>query len=131
METLREFVKSFIYFEDPEGESLLPTHRIQAATHQPHPTLPLILTHQLYLDVRRKNDIQDNYLDFIQKTYYEHFKDSIVKSWICTKSSFYFFIGAFFPNLFPHYAPDLIVKLSDIILDEYSKSFETRAAACS
>lgn len=134
MDTLKAFVQSFTNYNylnlndlrEREQESLLPT---QQPRHQPvqPPTLPLILTHQLYLDVRRKNDTPVSYLDFIGKTYYQHFKDSFSRSWVCTKSSFYFVIQAFFPNLFQHRAQDLIINLSDTILDEYSSSFEAQA----
>lgn len=122
METLKEFVKSFIY--DPnEQQPLLPT----SSTVTSFPPLPQRLTHQLYLDVRRKNDTPVKYLDFIQKTYYQHFKDSFSRSLICTKAAFYFFIQSFFPNAFQHHACDLIINLSDTILDEYALIFETQA----
>jgi hypothetical protein len=91
------------------------------------PQLPQRLTHKLYLDIRQTDTRTENYLEFIQKTYYQHFKDSLARSWICTKSSFYFFFQSFFPNLFQHCGSDLLIHLSETILDEYALIFEEQA----
>lgn len=50
------------------------------------------------------------------------------RSWVCTKSSFYFFIQAFYPDIFQHYASDNIIILSEEILDEYSNYINIQAA---
>lgn len=96
-----------------------------------HTSLPRVLTHQLYLDVRRKNIEKQtsffNYLNFTNKTYYTHWKSLLYNSWLCTKASFYFFVQAWHPDIFQHYAPDIIIKLSENILDEYSNSINNRA----
>jgi len=139
METLKTFIKNFISNET-ERDSLLPTTTPSTArtttsmstartttSMSSFPQLPQRLTHKLYLDIRQTDSRTENYLEFIQKTYYQHFKDSLARSWICTKSSFYFFFQAFFPNLFQHCGSDLLIHLSETILDEYALIFEEQA----
>ena len=89
---------------------------------------PKVLTNQLYLDIRQKKSQPTSYLSFINKPYKEHFKNNISRSWISTKSSFYFFIQAFYPDIFQHYASDNIIILSEDILDEYSNSINFKAS---
>ena len=88
---------------------------------------PKVLTNQLYLDIRQKELPETSYLSFTNNTYKEHFKSSMSRSWICTKSSFYFFIQAFYPDVFQHYASDNIIILSEEILDEYSNAINLKA----
>jgi hypothetical protein len=97
---------------------------------QPSQKLPQVLTHQLYLDVRRRDQEQNSrcfdYLNFTDKTYFEHFSSSMSRSWICTKSSFYFFIQSFYPDVFQHRGNDMIVELSEDILDEYATAINNK-----
>ena len=83
-----------------------------------------ILTHQVYLNLREKEKQKYpsffNYLNFNKKTYTTNLKDSLSRCWTCAKCSFYFFVQGFYPDLFQHYAPDLLIKLSENILDEYA-----------
>jgi hypothetical protein len=109
-------------------QQTLQQQTLQQQSRQQQVRLPQVLTHQLYLDVRRSPQPLNSYLSFIQKTYYNHFKDSLFRSWTCTAAAFYFFIQAFYPNGFKHYAQDLIIDLSETILDEYSVAFEKHAA---
>jgi hypothetical protein len=88
---------------------------------------PKVLTNQLYLDIRQKELPETSYLSFTNNTYTEHFQSSLSRSWVCTKSSFYFFIQAFYPNVFQHYASDNIIILSEEILDEYSNAINLKA----
>jgi hypothetical protein len=120
MDTFKEFIKRFIHFDSTQ-EPLLPTDTSSSTQ------LPQRLTHKLYLDIRQNDTPTKNYLEFIQKTYYQHLKDSLNRSWICTKASFYFFFQAFFPNSFQHYGPDVVIYLSETILDEYALIFEAQA----
>lgn len=101
-------------------------NQIQNQYVNPKTNFPKVLTNQLYLDIRQKDDLHNtSYLSFTNKTYTEHFKSHLSKSWKCTKSSFYFFIQAFYPDIFQHYASDNIIILSEEILDEYSNSINT------
>lgn len=88
---------------------------------------PKVLTNQLYLDIRQKELPETSHLSFTNNTYTEHFKSYMSRSWICTKSSFYFFIQAFYPDVFQHYASDNIIILSEEILDEYSNAINLKA----
>lgn len=125
--SLKTFLVNF-FPTSSESEPLLPSLQQQRQSRQQPVRLPQVLTHQLYLDVRRNPRPLNSYLIFIQKTYYNHLKDSLFRSWTCTKASFYFFIQAFYPNGFQHYAPDLVIDLSEKILDEYSGAFDKHAA---
>lgn len=92
---------------------------------------PCILTHQSYLNIRQQ-EINNkpsffNYLNFTKKTYFQHFKTNMYNSWLCLKSTLYFFIQAWYPDVFQHYAPDIIIDLGENILDEYSKSINHQA----
>jgi hypothetical protein len=120
----------YISFRDPSQSSSRPQPQSQSQQ------LPKVLTHQLYLDIRRRepelnNDNGNNenktFLDFTDNTYNQHFKSYFNRSWICTKSSFYFFIQSIFPNAYQHVAPDLIINLSEDILDEYSTIINNKA----
>jgi len=124
-----------------DGELLLPAtpseieyirtpnpHVFISFDHLPQHNLPQTLTHQLYLDIRRREETTGcfNYLNFTNKTYLQHFSTSLHRSWVCFKSSFYFFIQGFYPDAFQHYGTDLVVKLSENILDEYSAAINDR-----
>lgn len=92
---------------------------------------PCILTHQSYLNIRQQ-EINNkpsyfNYLNFTKKTYFQHFKSNMYNSWLCLKSTLYFFIQAWYPDVFQHYAPDIIINLGENILDEYSKTINNQA----
>ena len=67
-----------------------------------------ILTHNRYLNLRKQEKRESpsffNYLNFNKKSYTKNFKDSFLRSWICTKCSFYFFVQAFYPDLFIYQA---------------------------
>jgi hypothetical protein len=130
--------------ETEEGELLLPASPseidlFQRLTVTPRPAvrpiLPQTLTHQLYLDIRRKDKETTghhyfNYLSFTNKSYVQHFKTTLYRSWVCTKSSFFFFIQSFYPDAFQHYGTDLVVELGENILDEYSTAINNRADNC-
>jgi hypothetical protein len=103
------------------------SHIIKKTKSNEKKQFPKILTNQLYLDIRQKELPKTSYLSFTNNTYKTHFKSHMTRSWICTKSSFYFFIQAFYPDIFQHYASDNIIILSEEILDEYSKSINKKA----
>jgi hypothetical protein len=112
--------------KDPEKEHLIPQDQEQIDIPIPPtmtPKLPMVLTHKLYLDIRQKN-ISEPFNEFTGR---QHFLKGMQRSFICLKSAFFFFFQAIFPNIFKHYAPDLIIKLSEDILDSYHAAFQAQA----
>lgn len=126
----------FITQDSEEITPLLRSPQIEPYIYTSYiPQIPQIpsqvLTHRLYLDIREKEIKVSpsffNYLNFNNKSYFTNLQDSLIRSWSCCKSSFYFFIQAFYPDAFQHYAPDIIIELSEIILDEYSTLINNKA----
>lgn len=117
--------------ETEEIEPLLRSPQIQPYIFTLQIPQESILTHRLYLDIREK-EIKESpsfftYLNFNNKSYFTNLQDSLIRSWSCCKSSFYFFIQSFYPDAFQHYAPDIIIELSEVILDEYSTLINNKA----
>lgn len=62
------------------------------------------------------------HLRFANQTYFHHMKDSLHYSWCSFKASFYFFIHAFYPDLFQHSGSDVVITLNDDILEKYTEN---------
>ena len=60
------------------------------------------------------------HLAFVDQTYYEHFCDAIKYSWCSLRASFYFFIHAFWPDIYIKHGSTSIHELSDIIREKYT-----------
>lgn len=119
------------FLRSPQIDPYIYTSQIPQIPQIPSQIPSQVLTHRLYLDIREKEIKESpsffNYLNFNNKSYFTNFKDSLIRSWACCKSSFYFFIQAFYPDAFQHYAPDIIIELSETILDEYSTLINNKA----
>lgn len=62
-----------------------------------------------------------NHLQLLNQTYVEHFKDSIEYGLLSWKASLFFFIHAFFPNIFTSHGSRTINYVHQLILNK-SKS---------
>lgn len=67
------------------------------------------------------------HLRFANQTYWQHFKSSMNYSWRAFSSSVYFFIHAFWPDIFQHHGSDGIVALSDELIENYEQRIKVIA----
>ena len=65
-----------------------------------------------------------NHLDFANQSYLEHFTDSIKYCGRSIKASFFFFIHAFWPDIFTQSGSNCIHNLSETIQYKYNKRVE-------
>ncbi len=64
--------------------------------------------------------MQFKHLNEISQTYFRHFRDSIVFCGKSLKASFYFFVHAFYPDVFTKHGSMVITELNCIIVEKYS-----------
>lgn len=53
-----------------------------------------------------------NHLKSIRQTYIEHFRNALLFSLWSSKASLYFFVHAFYPDMFTSHGSDIIEKLN-------------------
>jgi len=62
------------------------------------------------------------HLNTVNQTYIQHFQDSMFYSWCSLKSSVYFMIHGFYPDIFEQNGSKTINKLNTIIQKKYIKN---------
>ena len=62
-----------------------------------------------------------SHLKYVNQTYFEHFFDAISYSFMACKASGFFFIHAFWPDIFEFNGSKQIEELSNIITDKRNK----------
>lgn len=69
-----------------------------------------------------KTDKFFKHLVFANQSYFEHFRDAMYYSWLSYKSSIYFFIHAFWPDILQFDGSHTVFKLRDILIEKYNKN---------
>ncbi|NBO99436.1 MAG: hypothetical protein EBU90_04815 [Proteobacteria bacterium] len=98
------------YTSLPDPEPLAPSVKDDASSHQNN-------TSNYYFA----------HLEFANQTYWQHFRASMGYSWRSFASSFYFFVHAFWPDIFQHHGSDRVVALSDELIDKYEQRIKAIA----
>ena len=90
--------------------------------------IPKILTSKGYLnstELRKKTE--QTHLQFTNRTYFQHFNESMKFCGKTISSGWFFFINGLFPDCFPYIATDKIILLSENILEKYSDVLDNQA----
>jgi hypothetical protein len=90
-----------------------------------------VLTAKNYLKRERESDMDwgknIKYLEFVNQTYISHMKERMLYFWKASAAAFYLFLNAFFPSNFTYYGTDIIILLSEDILDKYFDALNRQA----
>jgi hypothetical protein len=87
-----------------------------------------ILTSKGYLNSKELRKItEQSHLQFTNRTYSQHFSESMNFCGKTISSGCFFFINGLFPDCFPYAATDKIILLSENILEKYSDILDNHA----
>jgi hypothetical protein len=63
------------------------------------------------------------HLKYIKQTYLEHFIDAISYSFMSFQASFFFFVHAFWPDIFEFNGSKQILQLNNILVEKMNKLY--------
>lgn len=66
------------------------------------------------------------HLNYVKQTYYDHFLDSMLFSFIALKISFYFFVHALWPDVFEFDGSKEIERLNNLLISKRHDLFMRR-----
>lgn len=112
-------ISSFFQSRSPPTYSAIEPDYTTIADQLTHPMLDPLENN---IQVKQQKKSFFIHLNFMNQSYFEHWKQSIRYCYMATKSSWCFFIHAFYPDWFQHTGSDIIIEMTDEILEKYTDS---------